>query len=143
MALAAFDCPYAARALYVSPSCAATTCQCQQSRPLYVYRMDSTGEETNAVIDIVKVDLAPPHSGAGTNDNGRLWRRRPNLGQQLLDQQEVSQVVDAKLRLQPVDSRPVWRNHDARHGDEVVDLGDVAELLGGSSDVLEVGEVEF
>lgn len=99
--------------------------------------------KTNAVVDVVKVDLASSHSGARANDNGGLWPRSPNLGQQLLDQQEVGQVVDAKLRLEAVRRLRVRGHHDARHGDEMVDLGHVVEVLDSPSDIFEVGEVEL
>jgi hypothetical protein len=100
-------------------------------------------EETNTVVDIVKIDDASPHSGARTNDNRRVGRRSPNLRQQLFDQQEVSQIVDAKLRLYTIDGLCVGRHHDARHGNEVVDLGDIAELLHGSPYVFEAGEIDL
>lgn len=99
--------------------------------------------KTNAIVDVVKVDLASSHSGAGANDDGGLWPRSPNLGQKLLDQQEVGYVVDAKLRLDTLGRLSVRGHHDASHGDEVVDLGHVVEVLDGSADVLEVGEVEL
>lgn len=99
--------------------------------------------KTNAVVDVVKVDLASSDSGAGANDNGGLWPRSPDLGQQLLDQQEVGQVVDAKLGLEAVRRLREGGHHDTSHGNEVVDLGHVFEVLDGSADVFEVGEVEL
>lgn len=98
---------------------------------------------TNIVVGIGKVDYSSPHGRAGTDDDGRIGRRGPDLGQQLLDQQEVGQVVDAKLRLDPVDGLGEGGHHDARHGDEVVDLGDIVEVPCGSSYVLEVGEIDL
>lgn len=105
--------------------------------------MDDGDRGTNIVVEIVKVDYSSPHGRATTDDDGRLGRRSPDLRQQLLNQQEVSQVVDAKLRLDPVDGLGEGGHHDARHGDEVVDLGNIVEVPCGSSYIFEVGEIDF
>lgn len=105
--------------------------------------MDDEDGGTNIVVEIVKVDYSSPHGGATTDDDGRLGCRGPDLGQQLLDQQEVGQVVDAKLRLDTVDGLGKGGHHDARHGDELVDLGDIVEVPCGSFYVLEIGEVDL
>lgn len=105
--------------------------------------MDDGDRGTNIVVEIVKVDYSSSHGRASTDDDGRLGRRGPDLGQQLLDQQEVGQVVDAKLRLDPVDGLGKGGHHDARHGDEVVDLGDIIEVPRSSSYIFEVEEVDL
>lgn len=98
---------------------------------------------TNAIVDIVEVDRARPHSRASTNDNRRLWSRRPDLGQQLLDEQEVGQIVDGKLQLDAIDRLLVRRHHDARHGNQVVNLWHVVELLCRPTNIGQGGEVEL